>query len=270
VLGSIAAGMLAAAYGWRMMFVICGAAGFVLVLLMLPTMREPARAEPHLPGEPATLGASIAHLARLPGFTLLSVGMGLGSMIGGVLPVWAPAFLLRSHGVALADVGALIGPAVGIGGVTGAIVMGIVAGHMVRRRGSEVHALLVPLVAMPLAMPFYGVFIFAPSVGMAMMAAAIMNFLLASGFAPCISAAVSLAPSRMRAVASTVMFTASGVIGGAFAPLVVGVASDMATPSLGGESLRYGLATMAVAPLLSWGVLWAAYRRALRGVPAPQ
>jgi MFS family permease len=158
VLGSIAAGILAAAHGWRAMFVICGAAGFVLVLVMVLTMREPARgrfdAADGMPGDAGGFVRGMMHLLRLPGFALLSLGAGVASMAGAILPVWAPTFLLRSHGVALADVGALIGPAVGIGGVTGTIASGMLASRFAARRGSEVHALIVPMIALPLAVPF--------------------------------------------------------------------------------------------------------------------
>lgn len=113
VIGSIAAGMLAAEHGWRTMFLICGSAGFVLVLLMLVTMREPTRGrhdgnDAFAQVAPRLLDA-IAQLFRIRGFMLLTLGTGVGSMAGAVLPVWAPTFLLRSHGVALADVGTLIG-----------------------------------------------------------------------------------------------------------------------------------------------------------------
>jgi MFS family permease len=268
VLGSIAAGVLAAMYGWRMMFVICGVAGFVLVLVMVPTMREPSRDEDHAAPNSspvlADLRGSVVHLVRIPGFTLLSIGVGVGSMVGAVLPAWAPTFLLRSHGVALAEVGALIGPAVGIGGVTGTIASGMLASHLALRRGSEVHGVLVPLFAMPLAVPFYLIFCFAPSLTLTMTAAAIMNFLLSSGMGPCIAAAARMSPPSMRAISSTLMLAASGIIGGALAPLIVGIISDRLAPTLGSESLRYGIAAMAITPLLAWVILWQAYRRAVK------
>jgi MFS family permease len=43
VLGSILAGVLAATYRWPAMFLICGAAGLVLVAVIAPTLREPER-----------------------------------------------------------------------------------------------------------------------------------------------------------------------------------------------------------------------------------
>jgi MFS family permease len=266
VIGSIAAGMLAAAHGWRAMFLICGAAGFILILLMLPTMREPVRGTHDRLGirqeVPADLAATLRGLLRLPGFVPLSIGAAVGSMPGAILPVWAPTFLLRSHGVDLAQVGALIGPAVGIGGVTGTIASGLLASHFVRKYGSEVHGIRVPLIALPIAVPFYILFCFAPSLVVTMSAAAIMNFLLASAVGPCIAAAIGMSPPSTRAVSSTLMLVASGIVGGALAPLIVGMVSDQTVGWLGTDSLRFAMATMAVTPLLASAILWRAYRRA--------
>jgi MFS family permease len=266
VLGSILAGVLAAAYGWRAMFLICGLSGFVLGLAILLTMREPARGlhdgrSSPLPG--AKLSDGLAHLFRIPGFGFMVLGMGVGAIPGAVLPAWAPTFLLRSHGVALANVGALIGPTVGLGGITGTIAAGMLASRMARRRGGEVHGLLVPVIAMPLAMPFYAIFCFSPSLTVTMIAATIMNFLLSSAVAPCIAAAIGITPPSIRALSSTIMLTAGGVIGGALGPLIVGAASDALMPRLGAESLRYALSALVITPMFAAGALWLAYRRAL-------
>ena len=105
IAGSILAGVIAAAHGWRMMFVTCGLAGFALVALQLVTMREPLRVEDGAVFDSRIeggIGRSILHLARLPGFLALSLGTAFATMVGGVLPAWAPAFFLRSHDVPLA------------------------------------------------------------------------------------------------------------------------------------------------------------------------
>jgi len=267
VLGSILAGVLAAAVGWRAMFLICGAVGLVLVAVMMPTLREPRRgrhdAVPDTPIAPAGIGTTVAALLQTPGFVALSLGAAFAAMATAVLPTWAPAFLLRSHGVALAAVGAIIGPAVGIGGISGTVVSGVLASRLVERSGHEGAALLVPLFALPLATPAFLLFILAPSLTMAMTGAAIMNFLLSSAIGPCMAAAIGIVPVRSRAMASTLIMIAIGILGGALAPFVVGTASDAMQPAFGIDSLRYGLATMAPMPLLGAVALLIAYRKML-------
>lgn len=264
VAGSILAGVLAAAHGWRSMFLICGLSGFALVALMLVTMREPARTGDDNSADVApqkNLVATLRHVVGLRGFVALSLAMAFAGMAVAVLPTWAPAFLLRSHGVPLAAVGALIGPAVGLGAITGTIVSGFLASHVVRRYGADVHALLIPLIAVPLAAPFFLIFLLAPSLTLAMSSAAIMNFLLATAMGPCIAVAVAIAPTGMRAMTSTLMLLASGLIGGAIAPVVVGSASDALSSQLGPDALRYGLATMVPTPIIAGLLLWLAFAR---------
>ncbi|MCW2368616.1 spinster family MFS transporter [Sphingobium sp. B11D3D] len=264
--GSIAAGILAAIFGWRTMFFICGGAGLAFVLLLALTMKEPPRGM-HDEPDAADIGMrnlpqSIRFLLDVPGFRMLAVGMGISAMGAGVLPVWAPAFLLRSHGVSLAEVGALIAPSVGLGGIAGAIASGFMASYFTKKHGREIDSLMVPLIALPLSIPFFIAFCFAPSLALTLGAAAIMNFLLSSGITPCFSAAMGLATPQTRAVASMLLLASSGIIGSALAPLVVGAASDALTPQFGTESLRYAMSAVTVAPLLGCVFLWLAYRRA--------
>lgn len=270
VLGSILAGVLAAAHGWRAMFMICGLSGFVLVLLMMATMREPARVA-DAPAQETVADAGLIqamlHLLRLPGFVSLSIGVGVATMVGGALPAWAPAFLLRSHDVPLAAVGALIGPTVGVGGVLGTLAAGMLATRLSRRHGSELPSLWVPIVALPLSVPFYVAFTMVGSLAVTMAAATAMNFLLATALGPCMAVAIGLAPARMRAISSTLILLISGVIGGALAPLVVGWVSDRMAPAFGADSLRYGLAVLAPTPVIASLFLWRAYVQARRRIP---
>jgi len=153
VAGSILAGVLAAAHGWRYMFAICGIAGVALVLLIGFTMREPTRTHDTPDDGPALapedLGRALPHLFRVPGFAMLCLGVGISAMPIAILPIWAPTFLMRSHDVPLASVGALIGLPVGIGGVVGTVLAGMLASAICRRRGDEYHGLLVPIAALP-------------------------------------------------------------------------------------------------------------------------
>jgi len=57
------------------------------------------------------------------------------------------------------------------------------------------------------------------------------------------------------------MLLASGIIGGAIAPLIVGSVSDLLAPQLSSDSLRYGLATMAPTPIIAGLLLWLAFAR---------
>jgi MFS family permease len=264
--GTVIAGVLAASMGWRPMFMVCGAAGVVLAILVSLTVREPDREErvdrtaddKWLAG----MAAGLRRVIAVPGFVPLAIGFGISAMMGAVLGAWGPAFLQRSHGVPLREVGIVIGPAVGIGGLAGTLLSGAIADWLVRRRGSVTAALWLPLVALPLAAPFMAGFVFAPTLLATMLCAAMMNVLLSCAFVPCINYAVVRAGAGERALVSTVMLASSGLIGGALGPYVVGALSDVLTPQMGSEGLRYALSAMIASPLLAAAFLFAAIRQA--------
>jgi MFS family permease len=195
----------------------------------------------------------------------LALGYGTSNMMLACLPVWAPTFLFRSHNVALAKMGALVGPPAVIGGIVGGILSGILASRLIQRSGNPWAGLIVPIVALPLAVPAYALFLFAPTLPVVLLGIALMNFMLASSLGPCVALAVSLVRANQRGVTSTLMLIVQNLLAFALGPLLVGMVSDRLAPSLGLESLRYALAMMLVAPLVASLMLWVARGRIRAG-----
>ena len=261
MIGSILAGVLAAALGWRTMFEVFGAAGLALVLLIALTMRPTPRTTSANAEPDGGLWKAIRAVLAVPGLPWLAAGYGASNMVLASLPVWSPAFLLRSHGVKLAEIGALVGPPAVLGGIAGGIFAGIVASRLIKRSGDKYAGLIVPIIALPLAIPAYATFLFAPSLTVVVIAIAVMNFFLSSGLGPCVALAVSLVPASRRGVTSTVMLIVQNLLAFALGPLIIGIASDAMKPQLGEEALRYALAVMLVAPLAASLLLIMARKR---------
>jgi MFS family permease len=158
----------------------------------------------------------------------------------------------------------VIGPAVGIGGIAGMLVSGTLADRLAVRHGDTLAMLRVPLVALPLSIPFLAGFVGFPTLGLTMLSAAVMNFLVSCAYAPCVSYAVTNVAPGDRGLVSSVMLAASGLVGSALGPFIVGVASDLLTPAYGSEGLRYAIATMIPTPAISLALLWLAVRQARR------
>ena len=110
-------------------------------------------------------------------------------------------------------------------------------------------------------MPSYALFLFAPSLPLALVGVAVMNFMLASSLGPCVALAVSLVAPDRRAITSTVMLIAQTLLAFAVGPLIIGRVSDAWVPTYGAESLRHALALMLVAPIAASALLWVARRR---------
>ncbi|WP_337189660.1 MFS transporter [Aurantiacibacter rhizosphaerae] len=271
--GTIIGGVLAAALGWRDMFVVCGLAGLSVTFLLLFSVREPERTGDDAALAPPTtywadLWAGCARVLRLDGFPFLLCGFGMGMMMTFVLAAWGPAFLLRSHDVPLAQVGLVIGPAVGLGGITGTLASGFFADRLMARRGRPSDMLKIAMICVPLSLPFMAGFVFLPSLAAAMASAGIMNFLLSAAVPPVINFAINSVSSRDRGIVSTILLAASGLIGGALGPFVVGALSDYFTPQFGQDGLRMAISSMLATPLLAALFLILAYRRSVGGEAA--
>lgn len=263
--GTIAAGLLAASLGWRTMFQICGLVGIGVALLLLLTVREPVRTEVSQHGAGHWLADFVAGARRIlaqPGFPALALCFGTSGMMVAVLGAWGPAFLQRSHGLPLAQVGLAIGPAVGLGGVAGMLVSGVWADRLIARHGHPSAVLRVPLVTLPLSVPFLAGFVAAPTLALTMVSAAAMNFLLSCAYAPCVSYAVTTVDPADRGLVSSIMLAAAGFIGTGLAPFIVGALSDWLTPTLGSEALRYALISMIPTPLIATLFVWFTVKRA--------
>ena len=266
ILGSVLAGVMAAIYGWRTMFELFGAAGLVLAVLLTATMKPTPRtvvADPNAV-EGGIVG-TIRGIVAVPGLVWLALGFGMSNMVLATLPVWGPAFLQRSHGVALAQVGALVGPPAVLGAVIGNIASGILATRLIQRSGNRRAGLIVPIVALPIAAPAFAVFLFAPSLPIALVGVGVMNFMLASALGPCVALALALVPPTQRGLTSTLMLIVQTLLAFSLGPLVVGMASDALTPTYGPNALRYALALLLVAPVASSLLLVLARRRIALG-----
>jgi MFS family permease len=260
MIGSILAGVLAAKFGWRSMFEIFGAAGVALVLLIGTTMRATPRVVDTQQAADGGIVSAIRKILGVPGMSWLALGYGTSNMMLACLPVWAPTFLFRSHNVELAKMGALVGPPAVIGGIVGGVLSGILASRLIQRSGNQWAGMIVPIIALPLAIPAFALFLFAPTLPLVLVGIALMNFMLASSLGPCVALAVSLVRPNQRGVTSTLMLIVQNILAFALGPLLIGVVSDMIAPTLGKESLRYALAMMLVAPLIASFMLWRAQR----------
>ncbi|MDE2447977.1 MAG: MFS transporter [Gammaproteobacteria bacterium] len=118
-IGSQVAGAIAYRLGWRAMFLALGIPGIVIGALVLLTIREPARG--CLDRDRERLAAppfleTLRFMLRQPSAVHLIVGGCVVALWGWGLMWWTPAFLMRSYGLNVDQVGAMLGPIHLIGG----------------------------------------------------------------------------------------------------------------------------------------------------------
>jgi MFS family permease len=122
-LGADMAGAVANAYGWRASFLALGVPGVLIGLLVLLTIREPARGrlDAGAVAQRASLAESLRFLWRQRAAFHVIMGSGVCSLWGWGLIWWTPTFLMRTYGLNVGEAGAVTGHIHLIGGVLASV-----------------------------------------------------------------------------------------------------------------------------------------------------
>ncbi|HEX4301640.1 MAG TPA: MFS transporter [Rhizomicrobium sp.] len=254
-------GWVAQHYGWRMAFLLAGLPGLVLVFLFLFTVEEPKRGYSEGLADGGAAPGLIATAKVLWGqrsFRFLSLGTSMSAFGGYAAIAFVPSFLARSHGMTPAQIGLLLSITTGIFGFIGTVLSGIVADRV--GKGDIGRSMLVPVVATFIGLPFAPVFYLSPNLMFVMIALAIPAFLGASYLGPAYSATQGLVPLRMRATAAAILLFVLNMIGLGLGPLGVGILSDLLTPWLHQDALRWALLSTTITSLIGAFFYWQSSR----------
>lgn len=242
LLGFLLGGVLADSFGWRMAFVVVGLPGVVFALLFRITVKEPVRGRwekitPHVktPGLTDTLHL----LRRTPSFWFIALGAALMSFVGYGVGNFFPSFLVRNHGMSLAEVGITLALVSGIFGALGTFLGGYLGdrfGHSDPR-----WYLWIPAIGGTIAFLPHLFVLTTDNTTLALIVQAGVGLLAALYLGPCIAMSHLLVPPSMRALTSAVLFFILNMIGLGLGPFFTGVMSDALQPAYGDESLRYAM-----------------------------
>lgn len=254
-----------AEYGWRAAFIAAGIPGIVVSLVMFLTIREPVRGASDPRSAPSPAVTRKATLREGFGFVFRNrtafhyvIGPALVSSASSGILLWLPSFLIRSHGMTIAEAGYLL--AVSSGVIT-AVALAI-SGPVVTRfaRNDDGRLALAPVISVVLTIASAALFLLASTtpimiIGLCLFAA--FNYLyLSLGY----TLLLGITPSWMRGTVLSIELIAANLLGYAGGPFIVGLLSD----AIGGaEPLRWAL--VAVLLLYAWGLfhLWMGRRAIL-------
>ena len=250
--------------GWRLAFVLAGAPGIVLAIVVRSTVREPRRgASESSVGDDRdyTLREVVRHLRSRPSFLLLALGAGCAAFSSYGFDAWTPAFLGRVHHMQSGEIGTWLAAINATCGVGSYLLGGWVADRLGAR--DPRWYLWVSAIGIVLALPPGLVFLLAGSKTVALLALA-PNFLFYTlWLPPCIAITHQLVTLRMRALASAILFFVLNLIGLGLGPQAVGIANDLLASRFGEESVRYSLLLVTVSSL-SASVLFQLAARSLK------
>lgn len=243
-LGSMLTGIIGAwgvqHLGWRGTLMLAAAPALLLVPLLLFTVPEPPRPAPQAGHDPTMpLGAALRSLWSRASFRHLCLAAALHSIAMYGAAAFNPAYLSRTHGWSVGEVGGLIA-LTGLAGVVGTLSGGFASDGLSRRRDDARWQMWLPGLATLAVIPVQLVAYLGS--GSVMVAAMLVSGLFSLVFfGPSYATAQALATPRTRAVAAAVLMFAKALLGMGLGPLLVGMTSDGLLDAKGPHSLRCAL-----------------------------
>jgi len=235
-------------FDWRAAFFIVGIPGLLIAVLCwcgLPEVARPASTE----RENVRLLDVLRHLFGLRTFRHMVAGSSLFACGNYAMHVFAPAFLIRVHGLSTTKAGLWIGIAFGAGGLIGTILGGTLADVLGRRdpRWRQRIGALGQLISVPTGLAAFLV----PDTRLSIVLLMLTYLLGLIYYAPTFAVAQSLAQESARATAAAVLLFCLTLIGASVGPIAIGMVSDALLPRFGTDSLRYAMCLMAFTTLWS-------------------
>lgn len=261
LIGFLMGGYLNQELGWRTAFFVLGIPGVLFSFLVYATVKEPRRGATDAASADSrehSFGQVIRYLYARKTFVYMALGAGLNVFCIYGVSNWEPSFLARLHGMQPAEIGLALGLIFGLTGAFGTLL----GGHLSDRFGKKNKGwyLKIPTFAILGSIPFLAGTVFLESTAVSLFCLGMCSFLSSMYLGPALALSHYLVPASFRALTSAVFFLVINLLGLGFGPLIVGMVSDLLTPSLGPEALRWALTT----PLLASTASALLYFRAAR------
>jgi MFS family permease len=239
---------------WQLTFVMVGAPGMLLALLLL-TVREPVRSamagtaqtDQHFTMR-QTLGFFWDNRAFYGRYYM---GLSLLAIVIYGFPTWMPAYLMRHFGADPASVGLRLGTQVLIVGAIG-IYSGPWVERWLRRRGYRAAPVRCPMLCAAVVALLCAVFPFAGSYDMTLLVAGMINLFYGLPWAVAASALQISTPNRMRGIAVSIFYFLISLFGLGIAPSIIAFVTD----HILGDPAKVGTSLAIVCSASAFGAAW--------------
>ncbi len=240
--GFLAGGWLNEFFGWRVAFLVVGAPGILLAVLVRWTIAEPVRglAEKKQASAAQVPFKSVLELLwSRRSFRLMAAGAALNAFAGYSTANWTASFMIRSHGMSTGELGTWLAMIMGVCGAIGVFLGGVLADRLAVRDQRWYMWLTACTCLVPV--PFMVFVYLVDSAYVALTLSIVPGLMFNVYVANSIACTHGLVGLRMRATASAILFFILNIFGLGAGPWSVGLLSDFLEPSLGVESLRYAM-----------------------------
>ncbi|MBB3957670.1 spinster family MFS transporter [Novosphingobium sediminicola] len=266
-------GILGDALGWRWTFVVAGAPGLLIAVVVMLVLKEPRRTFPLLtstaPAEP--LRASLASFLSTSTYRWTVAGGALQAVVLYGTGAFLAPFFLRAHGPELAALaaglglkangflGLAFGVTVGLAGAVGTFFGGWLGD---RFHGASLKSYVtVPALAGWLSIPAFLVVFSSHDLATAFLALGFANAMINAYFGPMHATCQGVAGASRRATVSAVTLVIVNLVGLGLGPPLVGMISDHAHGAMAMQSkdaLRLALMAISAVSLLAGLAFWRA------------
>ena len=240
-------------FGWRATFLIMGIPALFLAIIVKLTIQEPRANRSDL--QTVRSSASITDVMRVlwkqRTTRHLCVALVLTFTISLGMHPWYAAFMIRSHGMVIDQLGIWLGLIFGVAGIVGIFLGGYVSTRWFSR--DERNQVRLTAVMTALLTPCFVLFLLLPESHQALIALIPLVITFNFFLGPIFALMQRLVVEEMRATTLAVIMLLANLIGMGLGPQIVGIVSDRLMPMVGDNSLRYSML------LMSSLALWAAY-----------
>lgn len=243
LMGYLLGGWLEQLYGWRSAFLALGVPGLLLAVLLRLTLDEAPRGHSQggikVAAETPPIRAVVLYMWRIPTFWHMALAGSLQAFGTYAIFQWMPSFLVRTHHMQSGEIGSWLALIIGGGGAVGALAGGYLADRLSKR--DMRWQTWMPGICLLLAAPTsFGIYLTdSPVVALSFLVLPVL--LVNTYLGPTFAMTQTLAPLRMRSMASAVLIFALTFIGLGLGPQAVGILSDLLQPAYGEQSLRYAM-----------------------------
>jgi MFS family permease len=250
-------------FGWRIAFLVMGIPGIIFSLLFFVAVKEPEKGATDTRESTAVKTYTLQNALKLLFSNRIILYMTIATAqhlfcIYALLN-WTPSFLSRLHGMTTVHIGISLGLIFGVGGAVGTYFRRVITDRLGKRDAR--YFLKVPAYSVLISTLFTTGALFFQNNHLTLICLGVSAFLQSIYLGPFIALAHSLVPAGMRALNSAILLFMLNFFGLGFGPLVIGIISDLLTPSMGMESLRWALSVILLLNVGSAILFFAASRK---------
>lgn len=240
--GFLLGGWLNEYFGWRTAFIVVGAPGILLAVIVKMTLAEPIRGlseDRKASNEKSSFRKVLKLLWNRKSFRHLALASALTTFVGYSLSSWIASFMIRIHEMPTGELGTWLALIFGVGGAVGVFGGGMLADKLAIKDKRWYVWLpgIVGLIGLPFLILFFIVDDKYTALTLFIVPAVGANVFLGSALAT----THSLVGLKMRAMSSATFFLIINIIGLGLGPWSIGVMSDYLMPLYQKESLRYAM-----------------------------